>query len=391
MHARRDTFWRMIKFVAIAALFLPLIGCDRAAPAPPTTASTSPTSASPTQSKLPPVGALQCQLSVVAPLVPKRLTHLTIDPSSNVYFLQETEDSTDTMFIIGAGDVSNAMPVSARGILAAMDLKGTGNIQSIAAAADGNIYFFFAGGNAKQTIACLARFETRTGLIRILAREKALADKSGMGDSLVLARGALVSAGKTIWLWLHHPDGSAMFNLRPGEFPSDGEIELPNPTAIRSEDGTLNMTRGQPRLSPGQGDSILLVDTFSAALWKIDQTGRADVIQTLVGLPMALSSPGINPLGDSMMFAAASEPIPPGVEQRIAPVNIETHYPALLYLRDGVITPIARDDIRGDPMFPLYSMQLEQLLYEPGRDSWIGYDSSSGQIVRLRLSQRRSP
>src|SRR6185436_5670795 len=116
-------------------------------------------------------------------------------------FLQETDDFSDTMFIIGGGDVSNAMPVSARGILAALDLKGTGNIQSIAAASDGNIYFFFLGGNAKQTIACLGRFETRTGLIRILAREKELAETSGMGDSLALARGTIVPAGKTFWLW----------------------------------------------------------------------------------------------------------------------------------------------------------------------------------------------
>ena len=56
----------------------------------------------------------------------------------------------------------------------------------------------------------------------------------------------------------------------PGEFPKDGEIDLPRPTVLRSEDGTLNMTRQEMRLAPGPGDSVLLLDLFTAALWKID-------------------------------------------------------------------------------------------------------------------------
>jgi hypothetical protein len=370
----------------IFVLLILTVGCNRPAPAPATAPSTS-AHAPP---KLPPLEALQCKLSVVAPLLPKRITHLTIDPSSNVYFLQETDDFTDTMFIVGSDGVSSTMPVTSRGILAAIDQKGTGTIQSIAAAADGNIYFFFSGGTPKQTIVCLGRFETRTGLIRILARENALADASQMGDSLALARGELVAAGKSVWLWLHHPDASVMFNLRPGEFPAEGEIQLPPPTAIRSADGTLNMTRGQPQLSTGPGDSIFLLDTYSAALWTIDLNGKADVVQSLVGLPTLLSTPGVNRVGDVVFFAAASEPIEPRVEQRIAPVNVDTHYPSLLVLRGGDITPIPRDDIHADPMFPLYAMQLQQVLYEPGRDTWIGYDVASGQIVRMTLGSKRS-
>jgi hypothetical protein len=91
-----------------------------------------------------------------------------------------------------------------------------------------------------------------------------------------------------------------------------------------------------------------------------------------------------------MLFAAASELIEPRVDQRVAPVDVDTHYPSLLVLRNGVFTPIARDDILADPSFPVYTMQLEQTLYEPGRDTWIGYDSSSGQIVRMRLEPRRT-
>ena len=230
---------------------------------------------------------MQCDVSVVTPILPKRVTHLTIDPASNVYFLQESDDGGDTLYILGDGDVANPLPLTARSLLVAMDEKGTGNIQSIAAGADRNIYFYFSGGTNRKTVACLGRFETRTGLIRILAREKELESKSDFGASLALARGSLAPAGRTMWLWLHHTDATAMFNLRTSEIPTDGEISLPPPTILRSIDGTLNTTRGDLKLSSGAGDSILLLDTWTAALWTIDLNGKTDVVQSLVGLPRA--------------------------------------------------------------------------------------------------------
>jgi hypothetical protein len=332
---------------------------------------------------------LQCDIAVVAPVLPRRITHLTIDPASNLYFLQEADDGSDTLFIAGNGDVSNAVPLSAHGVLTVLDEKGSGNIQSIAAGSDGNVYFYFSGGTNKKLVACLGRFETRTGLIRILARETELADKSAMGPSLALARGSLVAAGRTLWLWLHHTDASAMFNVRVGEIPADGERSLPTPTRLYSSDGTLNMTHGELALSPGPGDLTLLLDTWTAALWKIDLNGKVDVVQSLVGLPKMISAPGADAQGDILMFAAESEPIEPRVDQRVAPVNIETHYPSLLVLHNGTITPIPRDDLHAAAGVPLSSMQIDQLLCESGRNSWLGYDAASGQIVRLRLSPKR--
>ena len=139
-------------------LLVAMIGCDRGgnSPAPAATQAQTP-------AKQLPLGPLQCEITAVAPLLPKRATHLAVDPASNIYYLQETDDGGDTLFIIGSGDVSNALPLSARSILIAMGEKGTGNIQSIAAGADRNIYFFFTGGTNRKTVACFGRFETRTG------------------------------------------------------------------------------------------------------------------------------------------------------------------------------------------------------------------------------------
>lgn len=363
-------------------LVLVLGGCDRA---PSSTAV--PTSQAASRAPLPP---MQCDLSIVSPLLPRRATHVAVDPASNVYFVQETDDGGDGMFVIGMSDISKATVLSSVNVLAQMNAKGSGNIQSIAAGADGNVYFYFAGGSKRQTLACLGRFEPRSGQIRILAREPEIASTSGMGLSLTLARGTLVAAGNAVWFWLRHTDSSLLLNLRVRDLPAEGEIKLPRPTPIRSADGTLNLTRDGLRLSSGQGDDMLLIDTWSGALWKIDLTGAADVMQTLVGLPKQLSAAGAHRAGDVMFFAAPSDSIQPRVEARVIPVDLVTRYPALLILHNGALSAIPQDDIHADATFPLFAMQLEQTVYEPGRDTWIGYDSASGNVVRMKLSQKRS-
>jgi hypothetical protein len=244
------------------------------------------------------------------------------------------------------------------------------------------------GGTNKQTATCLGRFEARSGKIRILARDDELAAASGMGMSLALARGSVVAAGKTIWLWLRHIDSSVLFNIRLRDLPDEGEIKLPRPATPRSQDGTLNMTREELRMAPGPGDSALLLDTWTAALWKLDLTGAADVVTSLIGLPRQLGVPGENLQGDIVLFAAPSDPIEPRVEARVIGVDIEARYPALLILRDGRFSAISQDDIFASATFPIFAMQLDQTLYEPGRDTWIGYDAASGQIVRMRLGPK---
>ena len=131
---------------------------------------------------------LQCDLSVVASLVPQRITHVTIDPYSNIYFLQESDDGKDAMFVIGSENISSITPLSSAAILEAMNEQGSGNIQSIGAAADGNVYFYFSGGTLKKTVACAGRYEPRGGAIRILAKQDQLAAVSGMHESLTFAR-----------------------------------------------------------------------------------------------------------------------------------------------------------------------------------------------------------
>jgi hypothetical protein len=372
----------MIRWPIVFLAAMCCLSCDRSPPPAPSKPASQPV---PQDQPLP---EMQCDVSMVTPLLPKRPTHIAVDPFSNIYYVQESDDGNDGVFVIGGAGISNATSLSTMSILQAMNSPGSGNIQSIAAATDGNIYFFFNGGTSRQAIICLGRLEPRSGSIRILARNDELASASGMGTSLTLARGTLVPAGASLWLWLQHSDASVMLNLRPGDFPSSGEIHLPAPTPIRSSDGTIQMIRADPKLSRGPGDSILLLDRWTAALWKIDLLGAADVMQSLVNLPQAIGAPAANSLGDIVMYIAPSDSIEPRVEQRVKPVQIDTHYPSLLVIRNHVIYPIPRDDIRAGPMFPVHTMELDQTIYEPGRDTWLGYDHASGGLVRLRISAK---
>src|SRR3954468_634101 len=90
-----------------------VVGCERAAPSP----ATAPAAPAQTAAAPAPLPAMECQISVIAPILPKKPTHITIDPSSNIYYIQEQEDGGDTLFIVGSGDVSNALPLSARAVL----------------------------------------------------------------------------------------------------------------------------------------------------------------------------------------------------------------------------------------------------------------------------------
>ena len=104
----------------------------------------------------PPPKRYRAELSLLTPLIPRRLTHLTVDPAGNVYFVQESDDGDDVAFIAGPSDVPRATKLSSVDILSAAGAAAgdKGNIQSISAGPGGEIYFYFLGGGKRNTIAC---------------------------------------------------------------------------------------------------------------------------------------------------------------------------------------------------------------------------------------------
>jgi hypothetical protein len=313
-----------------------------------------------------------------------------------LWFVQESDDGDDVTFIAGASEAPRATRLSSSNILAAFGaaIENRGNIQSIAAGLNGEIYFYLKGGGKRNTIACFGRFAPRTGAIQILAGTSQLQSESGLGPSIELARGTVVvsQAGK-IFLLVRHGDGAAMFRMDPRKLPSDGAMpSLAAPVReLRAPGESIPLTRADVELAPGLGDSLLLLDVWGGAIWRVSPEYDASLLCSIVGISTQLSLPAVGRDGQIILFAGDGEPVGPHVKQRIEPIKMDLHYPSLLMLdsgKDAKLQAIAQDDLRAPGGFALYTSQLQQLVYEPARDSFVGFDATSGQIVRIKVTAK---
>jgi len=91
-----------------------------------------------------------------------------------------------------------------------------------------------------------------------------------------------------------------------------------------------------------------------------------------------------------LMFAADGPRIDPSVTLKPEPPpDVQVQYPALLMLNatSGQFTAINRDDIHGPGQFAIYATKLQQLV-PISRDVFIGYDSASGQLLKVNVTGR---
>jgi hypothetical protein len=330
------------------------------------------------------------ELKVLAQLSPGRTTHVTVDQLSNVYWVQENTGSGEenVMFTIGEAGVPRATQLSASNILAAMGVApsgGSGAILDIRAA-EGAIWFYFSGGKGRAGGTCLGQFFPRSGKIRIVAGTSDLAERSGMGTSLELARASLVMSGPTLWLWLRHSDVSAFLSLDPRSGAgATGVTALQRPFDRVMVDGrSVATNREELELSAGPSDSLLLLDRKKGLLWEIDPHGQATMRHSLAGLPTWLTSPIV--VKDRLLvFAADFEPI--GGELALVDATIlpKVTYPALLKLTEPKFEAIGRDDIRPPYNgFPVYALRFQRPVRE-GPDRLVAYDDASGALMRITL------
>ncbi len=370
--------------IALPALLLALLctACDRT-PARVTVPSTAP--AAPT---------LELELKPVTPLVSGRPTHVAVDPLGNIYWVQESPDrGDDTLFVIGDGEIPRATQLSAGLISQAMGApEGRGNIQGVASGPAGEIYFYFCGAQARRTIAAVGRFFPKTAKVQILADVDAIASATGMGRSLTLARGSVVSDGRSVWVWIRHSDAWAVFRLDPGKLPADGGVSLRKAfDSIRLRDQSIELTREELDISAGPGDgSLMLVDPPIGKLLRIDPTGSATVIRSIVGLPDELSTPTTDRTGKMLLFAGANaDPIKPtsaDEAESIKPPDVS--YPAMLIFDGDHTVTIDQNHILAYPGFLILKLRLKQLLPNASQQEWISYDDGSGELLRLRIHER---
>lgn len=351
------------------------LGCDRDAPAP-VSAPSAPVRRS-------------VEIRPVAPLLPARPTHVAVDARGNVFWSQEGESGDDVVFSLGDDGVPRGTRLTAASVLAetreAAGEQASGNIQSLAFGADGALYFYVSGGTERRTIAALGRFVPATSVIQLVAPTKQLTAASRMGRALALARGTVVASGNRIVLWLRHTDASAMLEL----VASGGTTQLKPAPPVQTDAGPLRLTRENQFLVPGRDGALLLLDLTSAELFMIDPAGKATMVHELLGLPRALSLPAVDARGRVLLVAGDAPAIDPRTEGQAALSMIE--HPALLILDRDRVDVVSRKDIDAHAGFSLPGMKLQQLVPDRANDAFIGYDESSGELLRLRLRGEAKP
>jgi hypothetical protein len=367
--------------VAVLPLLLVVaVACDReTAPGVATTAPTGP--------------SLQLELKPLTPLLPNRPTHVTLDSLGNIYWAQETDRGDDILFVMGEGDIPRATQLSVANIAAAMGYAGaTGNLQSVAAAAGGEIFFYFSGAKGRRSLACFGQYSPKNERVRILVDGDALAGATGMGRSLALARGTVVAdRGRRVWLWVRHTDAWAVFAIDMPSMPPEGPLALVRAfETVRFAGNAVELNRDEYELSPGPSQTLYWLDPMDAEVRQIDAQGTAKTVRSLVGLPSALSAPVNDRAGKLVTFAAAPTQANPLLEPKTeeqAPMKggLDVTYPAMLIFDGKDVTAIGRDDILAYAGFPTHGMRLAQLVLHPTEDAWFTYDAGSGELLRLRV------
>jgi hypothetical protein len=85
-----------------------------------------------------------------------------------------------------------------------------------------------------------------------------------------------------------------------------------------------------------------------------------------------------------MFFAAESDPFQSEASHIINRRLPQVTYPALLRMNGEEISAIGRNDLQVVGGLPVYALRMRELVPAPD-GSWIAYDQSSGQVVRMKL------
>ena len=130
------------------------------------------------------------KIESITQLPPNRTVHLAVDSLRNVFYSMETDSGHDGVVVVGESGIPRATQLTSENILAALGetIGGSGTIQDIIAGPNGSIFFYFVGGKGKKIRACAGQYSLRNESISVLFPTDTLADQTGMGQSIELAR-----------------------------------------------------------------------------------------------------------------------------------------------------------------------------------------------------------
>lgn len=358
------------------AIVLSLLGCDR--------------SPSPNISIAPPPRRI-AEFKPLTQLLPNRNTHIACDALGNIFYTSETERGQDGVIVVSEGGIPRATQLTSANILAAMGetVGGSGTIQDLATSPDGGIYFYFSGAKGSAIRAAVGVYYHRNGSIAIAFTHQPLARRSGMGDSIAVARGTLIPGEKRMNLLLRHSDAWAIFAFDM-QTPGPGvDLKLSQPIREISIDGDpIRLSRDQYQLGPAIGPNLLLMDHATGSIWQVDPKGQTTIQTYLIGLPKDVSKPLVIKKDHLLLFIADSDPLQADVAMTIRRELPQVTYPALMEIAGNTFTAVGREDFRVPNGFPVYAMRIPQLIPAPD-GSYIGYDMASGQLMRIRMLEEK--
>lgn len=359
-----------------AAALCALAGCDRA-----------PSGSVP----LPSNSKRVVEFKPLSQLLPNRRSHIACDSIGNIFYTTETDSEQDVVSVVSEAGVPRSTQLTSANILAAMGetVGGRGLIQDLAPGPDDGIYFYFCGYKGANIRTAVGVYSHRSGQIHIAFMHQRLARHSGMGDSIGIARGTLIPGEKQMNLLLRHSDAWALFAFDIKKPAQGAELNLRQPLKeIRTDDERINVSKTQYQLSAGIGDTLLLTDRASGAIWRVDMSGNAKIQTYLTGLPREVSSPLVVRKDHLLMFIADSDALDADVGAIMARRLPQTTYPALVEVAGSDFTAIGREDFRVPPGFPAYTMRMPQIV-QMSDGSYAGYEMTSGQLMKMRIVEEK--
>jgi len=352
-------------------------GCDRQPPA-----QTPPTAQKP-------ASGMAVEIQGVTPLLPDRRTHVAPTGTGQIFWVQESPDAggRETVFSLTEGGLPGATAFSNTAVLEAMGERegGRGSLQSLAIGPEGDAYFFFAGQTRRKLLAALGAFSPATGQTRILADAAALRDASGMGNTLALARGSILrGTGPRTWLWLRHDHGFVLLSLETG--PSGPALRRVFDRVRPADNETLDLVSSRDDLL-SSGDGWVYLDRTRGRLWRIGPMGEATTLADVSDLPRAVSAPATDERGRLTLFAPDGPPfVEPPDEPAAAPAPQAIDLPAWVTLDADRRTVLARSKFRAPSKFNLRALAFPEIVRD--RSSWLGYDTQTGELLRIRVVPR---
>jgi hypothetical protein len=336
-------------------------------------------------------GKPAADLQPLAQLDSNRTVHVAVDNLGNAFYSVETEKGADGAVIVGDNGIPRATQLTSSNILAAMGetYGGSGTIGDLIAGPEGTFYFYFVGGKGRAVRACVGQFTVRDETIHILFNTNRLADMTGMGSSIELARATFVRSGAKVYLLLRHTDAWSVLSFDAKRFAPGVDFRLARAfekiVATGDEQQELDLRSERYELSAGVGENLLLVDLKTGMMWQVDPAGRATLRMILTGLPREMSRPIVVKNDHLLIFAANSEPIEADVSDAMIARNLpRTTYPAILEIAGKKISAIGREDLHVYGGFPSYELRIHDLVAAPD-GSFVAYDLASGQLMRIRL------